>query len=43
MADVFAQTGTQFAIVIDEWDCPMREMQDRHDEQERYLDFLRAC
>ena len=42
MLDSYAQTGTQFVIVIDEWDCPMREMQDRHDEQGRYLDFLRS-
>ena len=42
MADSYAQTGTQFVIVIDEWDCPMREMKADHDAQERYLDFLRA-
>ena len=42
MADVYAQTGTQFVIVIDEWDCVMREMQADHDAQRAYLDFLRA-
>lgn len=42
MADVYAQTGRRFVIVIDEWDCVMREMQSAHDQQERYLDFLRA-
>ena len=41
MSDACAQTGRQFVVVIDEWDCPMREMQDRHDDQRRYLDFLR--
>ena len=42
MADCCAQTGTQFVIVIDEWDCPIREKQGRPDEQRLYLDFLRA-
>ena len=42
MADCYAQTGTQFVIVIDEWDCPMREMKSDHEAQRRYLDFLRA-
>ena len=42
MADAFAQTGTQFVIVIDEWDCVMREMRDDHAAQDLYLDFLRA-
>ena len=26
MADVYSQSGRQFVIVIDEWDCPMREI-----------------
>ena len=42
MADAYAQTGRRFVIIIDEWDCVMREMQSAHDQQERYLDFLRA-
>ena len=42
MADSYAQTDTQFVIVIDEWDCPMRKMEADHAAQERYLDFLRA-
>ena len=42
MSDVFTQTNRQFVIVVDEWDCPMREMQNDHDAQSRYLDFLRA-
>ena len=40
MADVYSQSGRQFVIVIDEWDCPMREMQGDHASQESYLDFL---
>ena len=42
MADAFAQTGTQFVIVIDEWDCVIREMRDDPAAQDLYLDFLRA-
>ena len=42
MADCYAQTGRQFVVVIDEWDCLMREKQGHPDEQMTYLDFLRA-
>ena len=42
MDDVFSQTGNQFVIVIDEWDCVMRETMSDHAGQRRYLDFLRA-
>ena len=42
MSDIFSQTGDQFVIVIDEWDCVMRETMADHDGQRRYLDFLRA-
>ena len=41
MSDVYAQTSRPFVVIIDEWDCVMREMQDDHDAQRRYLDFLR--
>ncbi len=40
--DIFAQTGQQFVIVIDEWDCVMREHRDDQRGQRAYLDFLRA-
>ena len=42
MSDIFSQTGDQFVIVIDEWDCVMRETMADHDGQRRYLDFLCA-
>ena len=42
MGRIFAQTGRQFVIVIDEWDCVMRERAASQDDQERYLDFLRT-
>lgn len=39
---IHAHTLRQFVIVIDEWDCIMREMQDDREAQKTYLDFLRA-
>ncbi len=42
LSDIYAQTGRQFVIIIDEWDCIMRESADDHDAQKAYLDFLRA-
>ena len=42
LSSVYAQTGRQFVIVIDEWDCIMRESAEDHDAQKAYLDFLRA-
>lgn len=41
MGQIYAETGRQFVIVIDEWDCIFREYKSRKDEQETYLDFLR--
>lgn len=41
MADINAQTKRQFVIIIDEWDCLMRERQADHAAQKAYLDFLR--
>lgn len=42
MADIYAQTGREFVVVIDEWDCVMREHQGDERGQRLYLDFLRA-
>ena len=42
LSDIFAQTQSQFVIVIDEWDCVMREHQADIAGQKDYLDFLRA-
>ena len=38
---VFQHTGCPFVIVIDEWDCIIREYREDKAAQERYLDFLR--
>ncbi len=42
MGRIFAQTGRQFVVVIDEWDCVMREKASPQDDQNLYLDFLRT-
>ena len=39
--DVCAEKGTQFVIVIDEWDAVFRVKQNDKSGQEMYLDFLR--
>ena len=41
MQDVYAATGRQFVIIIDEWDCIFREKKNHRAEQDAYLDFLR--
>ena len=40
MEDIYNQTGEQFIIVIDEWDCIFRELDDDKAEED-YLGFLR--
>ena len=42
MSDVFYATGRQFVVVIDEWDCVMRETPSDCDGQRLYHDFLRS-
>ena len=42
MSDVFFDTHRQFVVVIDEWDCVMRETASDHGGQRLYLDFLRS-
>lgn len=41
MQDIYAETGRYFIILIDEWDCVLRECKHDFDAQKRYLDFLR--
>ncbi len=38
---IYAKTDKQFIILIDEWDCVMREKQEADELQKQYLDFLR--
>ena len=41
MEEVYAFTGRQFVILIDEWDCLFRVYKDDTASQKEYLDFLR--
>lgn len=42
MQDIYAHTRHPFIILIDEWDCLFREYKQNKEEQQKYLDFLRA-
>ena len=39
--EIYAETGEMFVIIIDEWDCLLREQKYKEDSQKTYLDFLR--
>jgi hypothetical protein len=41
MQDIYNNTKRPFIVIIDEWDCIFREYKERHDDQNKYLDFLR--
>ena len=41
LEQIYAGTKKKFVILIDEWDCIMRERQESEDLQKQYLDFLR--
>ncbi len=41
MKDIYFRTQRPFVILIDEWDCLLREYQQDQDAQKKYLDFLR--
>jgi len=41
MADVYAEKGVSFVIIIDEWDAVFRERKEDKEGQKLYLDFLR--
>ena len=38
---IYVRTGRQFVVLLDEWDCVMREQQESEVLQKQYLDFLR--
>ena len=42
MDRVYSKTGVPFVILIDEWDCVMREHMNDKDALKVYLDFLRS-
>lgn len=39
--EIYAETGEMFVIIIDEWDCLLREQKYNEENQKIYLDFLR--
>ena len=39
---IYAKTGIPFVILIDEWDCVMREHRGNREALDSYLDFLRS-
>lgn len=41
MQDIYNNTGIPFIVIIDEWDCVLREYKQDTRAQEKYLDFLR--
>lgn len=41
MQDVYEDTGHPFVMIIDEWDCVLREYKQDQEAQKYYLDFLR--
>lgn len=41
LREIFAKADRQFIVLIDEWDCVMRERQESEALQKQYLDFLR--
>ena len=42
LSDIYSLTGTPFVIIIDEWDCVVRNHADRPDLVHRYMQFLHA-
>ena len=38
--DVFSEYNISFVIIIDEWDCVLRDSRINSDDQKKYLDFL---
>lgn len=41
LAKIYNQTGNQFIVIIDEWDCLFREYPDEVETQNAYINFLR--
>lgn len=39
--DVYSETEEKFVVIIDEWDCILRDRKYTVDDQKKYLDFIR--
>lgn len=42
LANVYNETGSQFVIIFDEWDYPIRELDEDCKERKDYIEFLRG-
>lgn len=42
LSDVFQKSGVQLVIIIDEWDCPIRNHSDKPELVHKYLQFLHS-
>ena len=42
LSEIYTQTGEQFIVIIDEWDCLFREDKENEAIQEKYVNFLRG-
>ena len=40
--DIYEETGIQFVIIIDEWDCVVRDFSDRPEIVHEYIQFLHS-
>lgn len=41
MQEAYEESKKPFVVIIDEWDCIMREFKKEEEQQRKYLDFLR--
>ncbi len=42
LGKIYQATGSQFVIIFDEWDYPIRELEPQHTERTDYVEFLRG-
>ncbi len=42
LSKIYDQTDHQFVIIFDEWDYPVRELQEHKSELKKYIEFLRG-
>lgn len=42
LAKIYYETGSQFVVIFDEWDYPVRELDKGRQEREEYIEFLRG-
>lgn len=42
MINIYDATGGQFVVIFDEWDYPIRELDEECEERKNYIEFLRG-